>query len=83
MNDKFLAKVLKIMDSWSVEDLEKKLLDFGIECERKVPCFSEQEIFDDLVEEDFLATLDFDMSNNFANDVCFRAANDDSYMMAA
>lgn len=85
MNNNFLQYALGILDNLTAEEMEAGMLEFGIECQRKVPVLTDADI------KDFSSTFDiFNVSVSpplFGEDdglvMMDIAANDNSYALAA
>ena len=82
MNNNFYEYALNLINNMSVDELEGRLVDFGLDFKRKVSLYSEQEMsgkLQSLGAADPVADFDF---SAFLPEMDF-AANDNSYALAA
>ena len=84
MNNNFYKYAKDLIDSMSLDELEKRLNSFGIECERKVTLFTAEQIF--AGHPAFVssaAALDFYLRDIQGLTSFDLAVNDNSYALAA
>ncbi|HEV2610624.1 MAG TPA: hypothetical protein VGU61_10190 [Noviherbaspirillum sp.] len=83
MNAEFFERALKILQDLTTEDIEKHLTECGIEFNRRITSYSEDEVdFVGTVDQQDAVEVNFDSCIS-QDDIFEAAANDELYALAA